>query len=167
MATFPAIIMFLRHKELPHPFVPAINSFWYLICNKIFGYCKRPEELAILISVSRLLLRMCGLFIHHYFGPLLRMARVWSTSHSFTCYSPLWGFGRDRLEMGFQVHCGTVLGDLFSTGRQICPPKQSHNSLSQPSRPGLPRNLKVTNLIAHILIFYHMEHSQSLLLHNL
>ena len=74
--------MFLRHKEVPHPFGPAINSFWYLICNKIFGYCKRPEELAILIS--GLLLRMCGLFIHHYFGPLLRMARVWSSVHSFT-----------------------------------------------------------------------------------
>ena len=36
---------------------------------------------------------------------------------------------------GFQKHCGTVLGDAFSTWRQICPPKQSHNALSQPSRP--------------------------------
>ena len=63
MATFPAIIMFLRRKEVPKPFVPAINSFWYLICNKILGYCERPEELAILISVSRLPLRMCGIYL--------------------------------------------------------------------------------------------------------
>ena len=33
--------------------------------------------------------------------------------------------GRD----GFKVHFGTVLGDVFSTWRQIRPPKQSHNAL--------------------------------------
>ena len=66
--------------------------------------------------------------------------------------------------MGFQVHCGTVLGDAFSTWRQICPPKQSHNALSQPSRPGLSRNLNVANLIARILNFYYMKHQQSLTL---
>ena len=33
--------------------------------------------------------------------------------------------GRD----GCQVHCGTVLGDAFSTWWQICVPKQSHNAL--------------------------------------
>ena len=33
--------------------------------------------------------------------------------------------GRD----GFKVHFGTVLGDAFSTWRQIRPPKQSHNAL--------------------------------------
>ena len=33
--------------------------------------------------------------------------------------------GRD----GFKVHFGTVLGDAFSTWRQIGPPKQSHNAL--------------------------------------
>ena len=35
----------------------------------------------------------------------------------------------DRLEMVVKVHCGTVLGDIFSTWRQIRPPKQSHNAL--------------------------------------
>ena len=63
MATFPAVIMFLRRKEVPHPFGPAINSFWYFICNKILGYCERPKELAILISVSRLPLRMWGIYL--------------------------------------------------------------------------------------------------------
>ena len=58
MAAFPAIIIILRHEEMPRPFCPAMNSFWYLICNYILGYCERPEQLAILIS--RLLLRMCG-----------------------------------------------------------------------------------------------------------
>ena len=36
---------------------------------------------------------------------------------------------------GFKVHCGTVLGDSFSTWRQMRHPKQSHNALWQPSRP--------------------------------
>lgn len=47
--------------------------------------------------------------------------------------------------MVVKVHCGTVLGNAFSTWRQIYPPKQSHNVLWQPSRPGLTRNLKVAN----------------------
>ena len=162
MATFPAIIMFLRHKEVPRPFVPGINSFWYLICNKILGYCERPEELAILISVSRLPLRMCGIYLSNI---ILAFAKNYARLELLALFHSL--FARDRLEMGFQVHCGTVLWDLFSAWWQICPPKQSHNALSQPSRPGLPRNLKVSNLIARILNFYHMEHSQSLLLHNL
>ena len=34
-------------------------------------------------------------------------------------YSPLWGCAIDRVEMVVKVHCGTVLGDTFSTGRQI------------------------------------------------
>ena len=53
--------------------------------------------------------------------------------------------GRD----GGQVHWGTVLGDAFSLWRQICPSKQSHNALWQPSRPSLPRNLKVANSLRH------------------
>ena len=34
-------------------------------------------------------------------------------------YSPLWGCVIDRVEMVVKVHCGTVLGDVFSTWRQI------------------------------------------------
>ena len=34
-----------------------------------------------------------------------------------------------RLEMVVKVHCGTDLGDIFSTWRQIRPPNQSHNAL--------------------------------------
>ena len=134
MAAFPAIIIILRHEEVPRPFCPAMNSFWYLICNYILGYCERPEQLAILISM--LLLRMCGEYTYPaFFGLLLRITRVWSSAHSFTRYLPFCGCAGDWLEMGFQVHCGTVLGDAFSTWRQICPPKQSHNALSRPSRP--------------------------------
>ena len=48
-------------------------------------------------------------------------------------------------EMVVKVHCGTVLGDAYSTWRQIRPPKQLHNGLWQPSRPDLPPNLKVAN----------------------
>ena len=47
---------------------------------------------------------------------------------------------------GFKVHFGTVLGDAFSTWRQIRPPEHSHNALWQLSRPGLPHNLKVANI---------------------
>ena len=36
-----------------------------------------------------------------------------------------WRLSRD----GFKVHCGTALGDSFSTWWQIRPPKQSHNAL--------------------------------------
>ena len=51
--------------------------------------------------------------------------------------------GRD----GCQLHCGTVLGDAFSTWRQICPPNsESHNALWQPSWPSLLLNLKVANM---------------------
>ena len=51
----------------------------------------------------------------------------------------------NRVEMVVKVHCETVLEDAFSTWRQIRPPKQTHNALWQPSRPGPPRNLKVAN----------------------
>ena len=34
-------------------------------------------------------------------------------------YSPLWGCPIDRVEMVVKLHCGTVLGDAFSTWRQI------------------------------------------------
>ena len=42
-------------------------------------------------------------------------------------------------------HRGTVFGDDFAAMLKIRPPKQSHNAVLQPSRPGLPRNLKVAN----------------------
>ena len=45
--------------------------------------------------------------------------------------------------MVVKVHCGTILRDAFSAWWQIHPLKQSHIALGQPSRPGLPRNLKV------------------------
>ena len=134
MAAFPAIIIILRHEEVPRPFCPAMNSFWYLICNYILGYCGRPEQLAILIS--RLLLRMCG----EYTYPALfwtftkNYARLELRSLFHSLFATLRLRGRLARD-GFQVHCGTVLGDAFSTWRQICPPKQSHNALSQPSRP--------------------------------
>ena len=51
----------------------------------------------------------------------------------------------DRVEMIVKVHCGTVLGDKFAAMLKLRPPKQSHNALWQPSRLGLPRNLKVAN----------------------
>ena len=54
-------------------------------------------------------------------------------------------YAGDRVEMVVKVHCGTVLGDVFLTWRRIRPQKQSHNALWQPSRPGLPLNLKVAN----------------------
>ena len=44
-----------------------------------------------------------------------------------------------------KVHCGTVLEDEFAAILKMRPPKQSHNGLWQPSRPGLPRNFKVAN----------------------
>ena len=49
--------------------------------------------------------------------------------------------GRD----GCQVHCGTVLKDKFAAMLKMRPPKQSHDALCQPTRHGLPRNLKVSN----------------------
>ena len=39
-------------------------------------------------------------------------------------------------------------GDKFAAMLKKRPPKQSHNVQSwQPSRPGLPRNLKVANVV--------------------
>ena len=67
---------------------------------------------------------------------------IWDNT---TQYSPLWGCAGDRVGMVVKLHCGTVLGDEFSTWRQIRPRKQSHNALWQPSRPGLQPNLKVAN----------------------
>ena len=58
--------------------------------------------------------------------------------------SPFWSCPGDRVEV-VKVHYGTVLGDAFSTWRQIRPPKHSHNALWQPSRPSPPCNLKVAN----------------------
>ena len=55
-------------------------------------------------------------------------------------YWPLWGCTGDWVEMVVKVHCGTVLGDEFAAMLKICPPKQSHNALWQPSLAGLPRN---------------------------
>ena len=43
--------------------------------------------------------------------------------------------------------CQSASWDAFLTWPQIRPPKQSHNALWQPSRPGLPRNLKVASTI--------------------
>ena len=55
-------------------------------------------------------------------------------------YWPLWGCAGDWVEMVVKVHCGTVLGDEFAAMLKICPPKQSHNALWQPSLAGPPRN---------------------------
>ena len=37
------------------------------------------------------------------------------------------------------------VGRIFNMGGKFVSLKQSHNALSQPFRPGLPRNLKVAN----------------------
>ena len=49
-----------------------------------------------------------------------------------TKYLPLWGCAGDRVGMVVKLHCGTVLGDEFSTWRQIRPRTQSHDALWQP-----------------------------------
>ena len=131
MATFPAIIMFVRRKEVPRPFGPAINSFWYLICNNILGYCERPEELAILIS--GLLLRMCGIYLSSIILAFAKNgARLELRSLFHSLFATLRFHGRPAQD-GFQKHCGTVLGDAFSTWRQICPQNSTtmhfHNHL--------------------------------------
>ena len=59
--------------------------------------------------------------------------------------SPLWCSAEDRCRDSCQSALWDCFGDAFSTWRQIRPPKQSHNALWQPSRPSLPRNLKVAN----------------------
>ena len=57
-----------------------------------------------------------------------------------------------------QDSCQSALWDCF--GRRIfnmpaiLPPKQSHNALWQPSRPGHPRNLKVANIWEKILTLW-------------
>ena len=68
-------------------------------------------------------------------------------------FLPLWGCAGDRVEMVVQVQCGTVLKDEFATMLKKHLSKLSHNALWQPSRPGLPRNLKVANcLMLHTYI---------------
>ena len=59
--------------------------------------------------------------------------------------SPPCGCAGDRVEKIVEVHCGTVFGDAFLIWRQIHPPKEAHNALWQPFRPGFSRNLKVAN----------------------
>ena len=125
MATFPAITMFLRRKEVPKPFVPAINSFWYLMCNKILGYCERPEELAILISVSRLPLRMCGIYLSNIILAFAKNYACLQLLALFTSYSPLLGCAGDWVK--------TVLWDAFlHSGKfvaQNSPTMHFHNHL--------------------------------------
>ena len=52
-----------------------------------------------------------------------------------------------------KVHYGTVLADEFAAMSKMRHIKKSHSALWQPSRPGLPRKLKVAN-ITRIFLFY-------------
>ena len=111
MATFPAIIMFVRHKEGPRPLGPAINSFWYLICNNILGYCERPEELEILIS--GLLLRMCGIYLSSIILAFAKNgARLELRSLFHSLFATL-RFTGDRLKMVFKSIVGLFWGTHF------------------------------------------------------
>ena len=65
-------------------------------------------------------------------------------------YSQLWGCAGDRVEVVTKVYFRTVLGGEFPAILKMRPPKQSLNALWQPSRPGLPRNLKVGNIRKHL-----------------
>ena len=111
-----------------------------ILDNIILQESRAPFFIFVLIS-SRSLSALVPIFltrpscsspVPRYLSPCLAKA-----------YSPLWGCAGERIEMVVKVHSGTVLGDAFSTWRQICPSKQSHNALWQPSRPGLPRNFNV------------------------
>ena len=146
MATFPAVYMFLRHKEVPSSFGPAMNSFWYLICNNILVYCERLEELAILIS--RLLLRMCGIYLSSrlFFTFTQNYARLELRSLFHSLFATLRLRGRPARD-----GCESALWDYFG-GRIFnmvanSSSKQSHNTLWQPSQTGLPRNLKVADRV--------------------
>ena len=55
--------------------------------------------------------------------------------------SPFWGCAGDLVEMVVKVHCGTVLGNAFSTWRQMRPPKQSHNAVIALWQPGCSLNI--------------------------
>ena len=157
MATFPAVYMFLRHKEVPSSFGPAMNSFWYLICNDILVYCERLEELAILIS--RLLLRMCGIYLSSRlfltFTQNYARLELRSLFHSLFATLRLRGRpARDGCESALWDYFG---GRIFNMAANLSPktvPQCTFTTIST----GLPRNLKVANLIARILNFYHMKH---------
>ena len=73
----------------------------------------------------------------------LGLSRAYHNHVSFSLYSflysLLWGCVGDRVEMVVRVHCGSVLGDEFAVMLKMRPPKQSHNALWQPFRPGVLR----------------------------
>ena len=105
---------------------------------------------------------MCGIYLSSrlFWTFTQNYARLQLRSLFHSLFATLRLHGRTARD-GFQVHCGTVLGDAFSTWRQIVPKnnptmhfhkhldrspafstwrqispqKQSHNALSQPSRP--------------------------------
>ena len=62
--------------------------------------------------------------------------------------------------MVVKVHYGTVLEDEFAAILKMRAPKQSHNALWQPSRPGLPRNFKVANSQINFRKYLWMTKSQ-------
>ena len=66
-------------------------------------------------------------------------------------HSPLWGCGETGATWLSNKLWDCFSGRIFNMAANSSP-KQSHNALWQPSRPGPPRNLKVANTI-HTLAF--------------
>ena len=166
MATFPAIIMFLSHKEVPNRFVPAINSFWYLISNNILGYCERPdrEELAILISCSRLLSLMCGIYLSNIILDFYSELRAFGAPFTLSLVIRHFEVARETGSRWlWECIVGLFWGSPFQHGGKFVP-QNSPTMLFTTISTGLQRNLKVANLIARMLNFYLMKHSQSLTL---
>ena len=64
--------------------------------------------------------------------------------------APFWGCAGDLVEMVVKVHCGTVLGNAFSTWPQMRPPKQSHNAVIALWQPGCSLSIGDRRII-HLL----------------
>ena len=127
--TYHISLLLLRHFNKVYKFALTVK-IWCCENNKSHQNLHAQKPSLILLSVDNTLQLLV------YFKSAVKyMARVFAT---------LSLHGRPGHD-GCQSACGTVLGNTFSTWWQICPPKQPHNALWQPSWPGLLRNLKVVN----------------------
>ena len=110
------------------------------MCNKILGYCERPEELAILISVSRLPLRMCGIYLSNIILAFAKNYACLQLLALFTSYSPLLGCAGDWVKMVVKCIVGLFWGTHFCIAANLSPktvPQCTFTTIStrSPSQP--------------------------------
>ena len=149
-----------RHKQVPRPFGPAINSFSNVKYFRLLRATRGARNPNLQVAVTYVRNILIQPIILDFYSEL----RAFGAPFTLSLVIRHFEVTRENRSRWFSSALWDCFGGrIFNMAANLSPKTVSQCAFTTIST-GLPRNLEEANLIARILNFYHMKLSQSLTL---